>query len=116
MAQIQQIRAAAEAGNPDSMKIAVKPSAIKTPVNENIQQPIVAVKQPAEQPVAAPQPQEGQGLRIRHNNPAPQANKKQSGDQSHNKKRRPRNRGKANSNNGSNRPADKHTVNEIRFH
>ena len=100
------------------MKIAVKPSAIKTPVSENIQQPIVAVKQPTEQPVNPPQPQEGQGLRIRHDDPSQPSSKKQTDNTGANrsKKRRPRNRGKANSNNGSNRPADKHTVNEIRFH
>ena len=121
MAQIQQIRAAAEAGNPDSMKIAVKPSAIKTPVSENIQQPIVAVKQPAEQSASTPQPQEGQGLRIRHDDPSQPSSKKQTDNTGANrsKKRRPRNRNKSssqNNNSNNNRPADKHTVNEIRFH
>ena len=121
MAQIQQIRAAAEAGNPDSMKIAVKPSTIKTPVSKNIQQPIVAVKQPAEQSASTPQPQEGQGLRIRHDDPSQPSSKKQTDNTGANrsKKRRPRNRNKSssqNNNSNNNRPADKHTVNEIRFH
>ena len=119
MAQIQQIRAAAEAGNPDSMKIAVKPSAIKAPVSENIQQPIVAVKQPTEQLVETSQPQEGQGLRIRHDSPNQPSSRKQADNTgaNRNRKRRPRNRNKpSNQNSNSNQPADKHSVNEIRLH